>query len=149
MQLGEIILLGKGEEQTGGRSRLSVLGSALEALVGAVYLAKGINATNRFVSRYIIEPAKEMILANSEDQADDDLIDYKSQLQEKVQKDYQEIPEYKIIRESGPDHNKSFMVEVMVKGEVFGRGYGQRKKSAENIAAKEALSQLGGNKSVE
>jgi ribonuclease-3 len=142
MRLGDVILLGKGEAQTGGRTRLSVLGSGLEALIGAVYVSLGMSATSEFVLQHVIAPAQALLESKRISPGDEELIDYKSQLQERVQKDFQAVPDYRTIHESGPDHNKSFLVEVLIQGKVCGRGYGRRKKSAENRAAKEALAYL-------
>jgi ribonuclease-3 len=150
MHMGEVILLGKGEEQTGGRHRISVLGSALESLIGALYLSVGSEATARFVARHVIEPAEKLLQARrvppGEDRdlatGEEDLVDYKSQLQEMVQKQFQSVPDYRTVRESGPDHAKSFVVEVLIRGQVFGVGHGHRKKTAENHAAKKALEKL-------
>lgn len=129
--VGQLILLGKGEELHGGRERPALLGSALEAMVGAMYLDFGIQPMMRFLEKEIFEPAR--ILS-----ATDEFGDYKSMLQEHVQKFSQTVPEYDIVRESGPDHNKQFEVVVRVNGEILGRGEGSRKKAAENQAAMRA-----------
>jgi len=133
--LGNLILLGKGEEQSGGRERNSLLGSALEAFIGAIYLELGAEAVSRFIKYHIITPASELV-------KDEEYIDYKSQLQELVQKTYQAVPIYHIVNETGPDHNKRFQVAVEIQGELIGHGRGTRKKIAENMAAREALSVL-------
>lgn len=129
--IGDLILLGKGEGLHGGRERPALLGSALEAVVGALYLDVGVDAIRPFLQREIFEPGRQL-------SATDEYGDYKSLLQEFVQKSSQTVPEYDIVRESGPDHNKHFEVEVRVNGEVLGRGEGSRKKSAENQAAMRA-----------
>jgi ribonuclease-3 len=132
MGLGDLVLLGRGEEINGGRDRASLLGSALEALVGALYLSLGLAAVRPFVVREILEPGRAL-------SATDEFGDYKSQLQELVQKFYQAVPEYELIAETGPDHNKYFEVQVRVAGQVRGRGSGSRKKTAENRAAMQAV----------
>ncbi len=132
MGLDEVVCVGRGEERTGGRHRPVLVGSALEALVGAVYVAMGWDAASRFVRRHIIEPLDAIAGA-------EDLADHKSLLQELVQKHCQTVPEYRLVRESGPDHQKRFFVEVFVQGEKWGEGTGPRKKAAENDAARAAL----------
>ncbi len=133
--LGKMILLGKGEELSGGRTRASLLGSTLEALIGSLYLEMGAEAVYRFIKYHILTPAHKLVQS-------DEYIDYKSQLQELVQKTYQIVPSYNIVDETGPDHNKLFQVEVDINGEVMGHGRGHRKKVAENLAAREALNFL-------
>ncbi|MFH0794836.1 MAG: ribonuclease III [bacterium] len=133
--LGTLILLGKGEEQSGGRSRPSVLGSALEAVIGALYLQTPFEVVERFICNHLLAPMEEVL--DSED-----YIDYKSRLQEVVQKQHQTTPEYFKVMEAGPDHNKHFAVEVFINGQIFGKGYGSRKKMAENLAAKMALENI-------
>lgn len=128
MEIGELVLLGRGEELHGGRNRPVLLGSALEAIVGALYLDFGIEPMREFLNQEIFAPAK--VLSTT-----DEFGDYKSMLQEYVQKQYQMVPEYLTIEESGPDHNKHFVVEVIVNGSSIGRGEGARKKVAENNAA--------------
>lgn len=131
MNIGELILLGRGEELHGGRTRSVLLGSALEAIVGAFYLDFGLDAMRSFLDREIFAPATE--LSNT-----DEFGDYKSLLQEYVQKQFQAVPEYVIIEESGPDHDKRFVVDAIVQGEAAGQGEGPRKKIAENQAAMKA-----------
>lgn len=135
--LASFILLGKGEEITGGRRRSNLLGSALEALVGAFFLSGlSLDQISSFVYQYIIEPSEQLL-------SNDVFADYKSKLQEYVQKNFQSVPEYKLIKETGPDHKKLFRVEVLIQGKSHGVGYGLRKKSAENAAARIALEHLG------
>lgn len=130
--LGDLLLLGHGEEAGGGRERLSLLGSALEALVGALFLQLGLVAIEGFVEREVFVPGRQLSETS-------EFGDYKSRLQELVQKLFQVVPEYEVISESGPDHDKRFEVAVRVDGLVRGRGTGSRKKSAENRAAMEAF----------
>ena len=133
--LGDFILLGKGEEQTGGRRRSTMLGCTLEALIGALYLSASLQETSRFIQKEIIEPAEKLLHT-------DLFTDYKSLLQEYAQKHFQCIPEYKVVEESGPDHKKSFHVEVFINIKSYGIGNGPRKKSAENAAARIAYETL-------
>lgn len=135
MEIGKLVLLGRGEELHGGRARPVLLGSALEAVVGALYLDFGIDPMRDFLNQEIFAPAT--VLSTT-----DEFGDYKSTLQEYVQKQYQMVPEYIIVEESGPDHNKHFVVEVKVNGSVIGRGAGARKKIAENQAAMKAYWEL-------
>jgi ribonuclease-3 len=144
MEIGELTLLGKGEEQHGGRDRPALLGSALEAVVGALYLELGIAPISRFLEKEIFEPGRDLSHT-------DEYGDYKSMLQELVQRMHQTVPDYEVISESGPDHSKQFVVAVRVNGEVLGRGEGARKKTAENQAAMRAywdLSQASGRAST-
>lgn len=129
--LGELILLGKGEDINGGRTRPVLLGSALEAVIGAMYLDFGIEPMRGFLNSEIFVPAQE--LSNT-----DEFGDYKSVLQEYVQKHYQSVPEYVLVEESGPHHSKLFIIDAVVEGQIEGRGEGPRKKIAENQAAMRA-----------
>jgi len=136
LDLASVVRLGRGEDQMGGRHRPVLLGSALESLVGAIYLSLGWQNTARFVRGHILEPLREVVGGS-------ELADYKSQLQEIIQKRYQLTPEYRVVREVGPDHAKRFLVEVLVRGKKWGEGWGERKKAAENEAARFALEQEG------
>lgn len=133
--VGQLILLGRGEELHGGRTRPVLLGSALEAVVGALYLDFGIEPMRNFLYHEVFSPAQALSTT-------DEFGDYKSMLQEYVQKHYQMVPEYVIINESGPDHHKHFVVDVLVNGAATGRGEGARKKIAENQAAMKAYWEL-------
>lgn len=135
MELGELLLLGTGEERSGGRERRSILGSALEAVVGAMYLEYAWRELHQAIVEGIIEPALEL---NEKNQ----IVDYKSRLQEWTQRELQEVPEYDVIREEGPDHLKEFEVEVRLEEKLLGRGVGRRKKTAENEAARDALAKI-------
>ncbi len=134
--LGDALLLGKGEEMTGGRRRASVLADAFEALLAAVYLDGGLTAARKFVLPFI-----ERALAGDDGQQGFD--DYKTHLQEVVQKNPGELLSYILADESGPDHDKRFVVEVRLNSNVIGRGEGRSKKAAEQAAAKEALELMG------
>lgn len=131
MGFDEMILLGRGEEQSGGRTRPVLLGSALEAVVGALYLELGAAPLKPWLIREVFEPGRQLSHTA-------EFSDFKSQLQEYVQKTFQTIPEYELVAESGPDHNKRFEVVVKIHGKVYGHGVGHRKKVAENQAAMQA-----------
>jgi ribonuclease-3 len=135
MGLGPLLLLGRGEDQTGGRSRLSLLGSAFEALVGAIYLDLGLDAARQFIAPVLLN-VHDTITQHEAFQ------DYKSQLQELVQQRFLTIPRYETTDSIGPDHDKTFFVSVSVDGKIVGEGKGHRVKSAENRAARAALEHL-------
>ncbi|MBQ3588505.1 MAG: ribonuclease III [Oscillospiraceae bacterium] len=128
--LGDYMLLGKGEELSGGRHRPSILADAFEAVTGAIFLDGGMNNAKRFVLRFV-------------DAAHLSLQDYKTLLQEIIQKNPGERLSYVVTGESGPDHDKSFSVEVHLNSNIIGRGTGKSKKQAEQAAAKEALALMG------
>lgn len=133
--LGQMLLLGKGEEHTGGRERPSILADAFEAVIAAVYLDGGFEEARKYVLRFI--PTSLDTHANI------GLQDYKTILQEIIQKNKEEKIEYVLMMESGPDHNKRFEVEVHLNSNVIGTGIGHSKKQAEQNAAKEALALMG------
>lgn len=133
--LGQFLLLGKGEEMTGGRDRSSILADAFEALIAAIYLDGGTEAASRFILPY-----GEHAL---EDEHPQTFTDYKTQLQEIVQQNPGEQLTYHLSRETGPDHDKRFVVEVKLNSNVIGKGEGRSKKAAEQAAAKEALELMG------
>ncbi len=140
IELGKFILLGKGEENTGGRERPSILADAFEAVIAAIYLDGGMEAARKHILRFIPEnPTNGTKMAFG---------DFKTVLQEIVQKNPEEKVEYVLIGEEGPDHNKRFVVEVMLNSQVIGKGKGRSKKDAEQLAAKEALELMGYNTSV-
>ncbi|WP_080874787.1 ribonuclease III [Oceanobacillus timonensis] len=128
---GQYILLGKGEEQTGGRQRPAILADAFEAFLGALYLDQGFDAVLHFLNTRIF-PALTVDATAS-------VMDYKSHLQEIVQKQKDRKIEYHIIDEHGPSHHKEFIAQVVIQGEPAGRGNGRTKKEAEQKAAKAAL----------
>jgi ribonuclease III len=130
--LGAYIRLGRGEEQTGGRDKDSLLANCLEALIASVYLDAGKNVAESFVIHFFEEAIKKSCGARG-------TLDYKTELQELCQERLKQLPEYRIVSETGPDHQKQFTVELLVKGEVYGSGIGKSKKDAEQKAAKEAL----------
>ena len=130
IHLGDFMLLGKGEESTGGRQRPSILADAFEAVTGAIFLDGGMDNAKKFVRRFL-------------DAAHLSLKDYKTLLQEIIQKNPGERLSYVVTGESGPDHDKVFNVEVHLNSNVIGKGTGKSKKQAEQAAAKEALALMG------
>ncbi|MDD6276646.1 MAG: ribonuclease III [Clostridia bacterium] len=133
IDLGNFLLLGKGEIVTGGKERPSILADAFEALIAAIYLDGGIESAKTFVLKYIDEAIRKH----------QSFKDYKTMLQEIVQKNPGELIEYVLVGETGPDHDKRFEVEVHLNSNVVGRGIGKSKKKAEQEAAKEALELMG------
>ncbi len=133
--LGAELLIGKGEEQTGGREKDSLLADSLEALIASIYLDQGMDAAKTFVLRFFDNSLNNACAARFS-------LDYKTDLQELCQQQIKKLPEYRVVSESGPDHRKQFEVEVWIKGEPAGRGSGKSKKEAEQHAAKEALEKL-------
>lgn len=136
IKLGSFLYMGKGEEATGGRNKIPNLAGALEALIAAIYLDLGIDTAGDFITALYAAEWKNLTRHAP-------VIDYKSRLQEIAQSRFQEIPAYRLISESGPDHDKQFNVEVMVNNKVMGSGAGKSKKLAETEAARMALKQLG------
>lgn len=136
INLGDYILLGKGEELSGGRNRDSILADALEALIAAIYLDRGIDITSGFVLGLFKKNIKEVEKGNY-------IQDYKTMLQEIIQKNSVNRPIYLLVNEQGPDHNKLFTVHVKHKKQILGSGKGSSKKEAEQNAARVALGKLG------
>lgn len=135
INLGKYLLLGRGEEHTGGRERPSILADAFEAVIAAVYLDGGLEAARTHILHFIpknIPENRSMLFG-----------DYKTALQEVIQKNPEEKIDYQLIEESGPDHNKTFVVEVCLNSNVIGKGIGKSKKEAEQMAAQEALALMG------
>lgn len=128
LSLGEYILLGKGEEATGGRKRDSIISDVMEAVIGAVYLDGGIEEADKFIKKYILSDLENKQL----------FYDSKTLLQEKMQKQGRNIT-YELVSETGPDHDKTFTVEIRIDGEAVGRGQGRNKKSAQQQAAYQVL----------
>ncbi len=133
LNLGQYLLLGKGENATGGRSRASLLSDALEALIGAIYLDGGFANAKEFILSCVLHNIESKQF----------FYDSKTILQEETQKLFGISPEYILLQEIGPDHNKRFEVQVNVKGQCFGKAYGSSKKNAEQEAALSALKKLG------
>ncbi len=133
--LGHYIRLGKGEERSGGRRKKSILADTFEAVMGAIYLDGGLEPCFSFVKRLFNQVLSEI--------TDHFLIeDYKSALQELTQARFHVVPTYRVEKISGPDHNRTFEVAIILDGKVLARGEGSSKKKAEQDAAKEALKKL-------
>ena len=135
LNLGEYLRLGKGEESGGGRKRPSIQADAVEAVLAAVYLDGGIGSARKIIQRYIL--CREIEGLNSSR-------DYKTALQELVQRESGQVLKYRLTGEEGPDHDKRFFVEVDLNGTPVGSGKGHSKKDAEQMAAKAAIAKLGG-----
>lgn len=136
IELGDDLLLGKGEKAAGGARLPSVLSDAMEAVIAAVYLDGGIEEAERCIIDFIRDKAQEVVKSRA-------TADYKTVLQEIVQKNHEEVLSYRLKSESGPDHDKRFEVEVLINSNVIAVGVGKSKKSAEQAAAKEALRLMG------
>lgn len=132
IDLGSYLLLGKGEDATGGRTRNSVVSDAMEALIGAIYLDGGFTSAKEFILNFVLNDMEHKKL----------FYDSKTILQEIVQADMEEGISYHLIKEEGPDHNKSFTVEVKIGETVYGTGSGRTKKAAEQEAAYKAILKL-------
>jgi ribonuclease-3 len=139
INLGDYLLLGKGEENTGGRTRISILSDAFEALIGSIYLDGGIE----YAGKFIYGTMKEIYASINSNEV---FIDYKTQFQEIIQKSGDQKISYRILDEKGPDHNKLFLSQLSVGDKVFGTGEGRSKKEAEQNAAMAALGKLHENK---
>lgn len=134
LSIGEYILLGKGEEQTGGRQKPSILADCLEALIGGIFLDRGLSQ------------AKEVVLRLFKDKLDEitsiDILDPKSELQKISLERYGKLPDYKIVSEHGAEHKKVFIVNVYINGDFYGTGTGKSKKEAQIEAARMALKMI-------
>ena len=131
--LGQHLLLGHGEETGGGRNRASILADAVESVIAASFLDGGMAAARSFIERFVLNHVPVRQLTNK---------DYKTALQELVQQKKNQTITYRLVGESGPDHDKTFLVEVSLNGTVIGEGTGTSKKRAEQDAARAALEQL-------
>lgn len=131
--LGKYLRLGKGEESGGGRERTSILADAVEAVLAAMYLDGGIGTVRKTIHRFILSGEERAEAANR---------DYKTALQELVQREKGIVLSYRLTGESGPDHAKTFLVEVDFNGVPAGKGAGRSKKEAEQMAAKAAIEKL-------
>ncbi len=137
LNLGEYLYLGKGEEATGGRNRESILADSSEAISGAIFLDSSYETVREYLlnnfETYIVTAVAKGNL----------FVDYKTDLQERLQKVSRAKVEYVVVKEEGPDHNKIFYMDVMINKETIGSGFGRNKKEAEQMAAKEALILMG------
>lgn len=132
MGLGELLLLGRGEDLTGGREKNSVLADALEAVIGSLYLGNGMNGVLAFIDVFF-KDAFDGVAEGRQGR------DNKSLLQEATQQRLKASPRYRVVNESGPEHEKIFEVEVSINGELYARSTGRSKKEAEQAAAEKTL----------
>jgi ribonuclease III len=128
INVDNFILIGKGEEYSGGRNKKAILADCMEAIIGAYFLDSGFKASQNFILLYLI-PEINKVLENRHKK------DYKTLLQEHVQKHFKNYPKYSLMKKSGPDHDRTFWIEVKVENEVYGPGIGKNKKEAEQKAA--------------
>jgi len=135
LKLDEMLLLGKGEEKTSGRTKKTILADAMEALIGALYLDSGYKPVFNFVSR-CLQPEINKVTGTNYHK------DYKSLLQEYCQQQLRCYPEYILVKRTGPEHDRTFWMEVRIGETTYGTGTGRNKKSAEQEAAREAWEQL-------
>ncbi len=135
IKLGSFLMLSRGERHSGGATRASILADAFEALIAAIYLDGGLENARKFVLNFVVP--------DIENPKPKSFKDYKTSLQEIVQKNPEERLEYVLAGESGPDHNKHFVVEVHLNSNVIGKGGGKSKKEAEQQAAREAMELMG------
>ena len=135
LDLGEYLLLSSEEAKSGGRLKPSIVSDSMESLICAIYLDGGMTVARKFIKKFILNKFENYV--NREE-----LINYKSILQEYTQGKFQKPPMYKVVSENGPDHQKEFLVEVFINETSFGNGMGANKKSAQQQAAKEACDKL-------
>ena len=133
LDLGKYLLLGKGEEAGGGRQRPSIRADAVEAVLAAVYLDGGLGSARKIIQKYVLSKEIEGLTKPR---------DYKTALQELVQRENGQVLQYRLTGESGPDHDKRFFVEVTLNGKAVGSGTGRSKKEAEQMSAKAAIDTL-------
>ncbi len=135
IRLGSFLLLGEGEVDAGGRERTSIVADGYESVIGAIYLDQGLEGARKFIEDTLLGDARKILV-------DSKHINYKSLLQEQVQGELRVHPEYRVLSETGPEHEKMFTVVVAVRRKPLGRGTGASKKEAEQAAAREALAGL-------
>ena len=135
LRVDNFILIGRGEEFSGGRSKKAILADALEAVIGAYFLDSGLRETRRFVLRFLVPEISKVL-------EDRHAKDYKTLLQEFAQKKFKSYPKYAVSKRTGPDHDRIFWMEVEVSGKRFGPGKGTNKKEAEQAAARLAYEDL-------
>lgn len=131
LELGEYLFLSKGEEESGGRTNPSLLADTVEAIIGAIFIDRGVEDAEEFV--------RVNLLVDIKKRAASPLKDFKSRLQELVQSQSLPAPKYQVVSEAGPDHSKTFVLDVVVGGNAWGRGEGKSKAVAEQEAAKDAF----------
>ncbi len=136
--LGELLYLSRGEEESGGRNNPSLLADTFEALLGAMFLDLGMDAVDTFLRRCLFPKAKEIVEQKT-------YLDFKSLLQEIIQRDLRISPTYRVVRSEGPDHAKTFWMLAMVGEKSVGEGSGKSKQEAEQMAARDALEKMGTN----
>lgn len=134
--LGNLLLLSKGEESSGGRTNESLLADSFEALLGAIFLDQGIGKATEFLTAFLLTKTEDIVRTKS-------YVDFKSLLQEIVQEKTKLSPLYRVVKSEGPDHNKTFWVEVLTGETVMGQGHGKSKQEAEQKAAQAALEKSG------
>jgi len=139
LRVDNFILIGKGEEFSGGRNKKALLADCMEAIFGAYFLDSGFKATTELV-QHLLVPEIQIVLANKHRK------DYKTLLQEYVQKRYKTYPKYEVVKKTGPEHDNTFWVRVVVQKNVFGPAAGNNKKEGEQAAAKLAYDQLVGDR---
>ncbi len=132
LNLGEKLKLSKGEEKSGGRHNQSLLANTFEAIVGALYLDQGLESVRKFLHKHLFPKVDAIIKQQT-------YLDPKSYLQELVQAKGLPTPSYRLVKEAGPDHNKTFTIQVMIENKVAGTGQGKSKQQAQREAAKTAI----------
>ncbi len=142
IKVDNFILIGRGEEYSGGRTKKAILADCMEAIFGAYYLDSGYKAVRKFILEFLV-PEVNKVLENKHKK------DYKTLLQEYVQKRYKEYPRYSVVKKSGPDHNRLFWISVTINGVVYGPGKGKNKKEAEQEAAGIAYQAVSGDECLE
>ncbi len=135
MELGKHLLMGKGEESSGGRKKHSLLANAFEAVAAAIYIDGGFDDAYRVILSFLEQDIEKVSVGGNQR-------DYKSRLQEYTQNRLGCVPRYRVVSEEGPDHKKVFLVKLTLEGRVIGSGRGKSKKVAEQHAAREALTEL-------
>lgn len=135
LNIDRYLLIGKGEDHSGGRERDSILSDAMEAVIGAYYLDQGFKPVTRFVID-LLEDEVHKVLQNKHER------DYKTLLQEWVQKNFKSCPKYHLVKSEGPDHDRTFFIEVRIQDKIYGPGSGKNKKKAEQEAAELAFRSL-------
>lgn len=142
LKVDNFILIGKGEEYSGGRTKKALLADAMEAIIGAFFLDSGFKTSKRFILQYLV-PEINKVLENKHKK------DYKTLLQEFVQKKFKTYPKYVLVKKTGPDHSKTFWMDVKINDKSFGPGQGKNKKAAEQQAARVAFEKLAGSDAKE